>query len=136
MLPLYLLNAVKGAPVVVEQKSRVTVTGVLENVDNWMNVTVKDAVVANPFTNESRKVDNIYVRGVQIKLVKLPNDVVDHYKEQQLREKEHTRNRRMQGQGQGQGQGNHGNHGNQRRYNNGGNRRNNNRQQHERAERA
>lgn len=129
MLPLYLLNASKGAHVLVEQKSRATVEGRLENVDFWMNVTVVDAV-CTAADGTKHTAERVYVRGVQIKLIKLPNDVVDHFKEQQLREKEHNnrnrRNNNQQGQQQGQRRYNNNNGNNNNRRNNNQHRNNNN----------
>lgn len=127
MLPLYLLNAIKGVPIIVEQKNRTVVEGVLENVDNWMNITLKAATITDLVKKTKRSVPDIYIRGVQIKLIKMPNDVVDHYKEQQLREKENqnrhnNRNRRFNNNNNNSNT----NSNNQRRGANNGNNNNNN----------
>lgn len=88
MLPLYLLNAVKGESIVVELKSGGIVNGTLENCDNYMNVTLTDACVSLVEDEPLHKIKHIYLRGTNIKLFKMGNEFIEKFKEQQQREKE------------------------------------------------
>ncbi|KAL8638683.1 MAG: hypothetical protein Q9228_004186 [Teloschistes exilis] len=48
MLPLGLLNAAQGHPMLVELKNGETLNGHLVNCDTWMNLTLKEVVQTNP----------------------------------------------------------------------------------------
>ncbi|KAG7807083.1 hypothetical protein KL921_004507 [Ogataea angusta] len=82
MLPLYLLTSVKTQPILVELKSGETVNGLLENCDSWMNLTLNDAVTVDLHGKRFEKVPEVYVRGNQIKYVRMSNDIIDKFKEQ------------------------------------------------------
>lgn len=47
-LPLGLLNAAQGHPMLVELKNGETLNGHLVNCDNWMNLTLKEVVQTSP----------------------------------------------------------------------------------------
>ncbi|KAL8940639.1 MAG: hypothetical protein Q9216_002718 [Gyalolechia sp. 2 TL-2023] len=47
-LPLGLLNAAQGHPMLVELKNGETLNGHLVNCDTWMNLTLKEVVQTNP----------------------------------------------------------------------------------------
>ncbi|KAL8811399.1 MAG: hypothetical protein Q9223_001793 [Gallowayella weberi] len=48
MLPLGLLNAAQGHPMLVELKNGETLNGHLISCDTWMNLTLKEVVQTNP----------------------------------------------------------------------------------------
>ncbi|KAG0677731.1 hypothetical protein C6P40_000663 [Pichia californica] len=90
MLPLYLLNAVKGETVVVELKNGGIVNGTLENCDSYMNVTLISAYASLEMDKEFHKIDRIYIRGTTIRLFKMGNEFIEKFKEQQQREKDNS----------------------------------------------
>lgn len=47
-LPLGLLNAAQGHPMLVELKNGETLNGHLVNCDTWMNLTLKEVVQTSP----------------------------------------------------------------------------------------
>ncbi|KAM7202867.1 hypothetical protein V8F33_002525, partial [Rhypophila sp. PSN 637] len=48
MLPLGLLNAAQGHPMLVELKNGETLNGHLVQCDTWMNLTLKEVVQTSP----------------------------------------------------------------------------------------
>lgn len=88
MLPLYLLNSVKGENVVVELKTGGVVNGTLEKCDTYMNVTLVNAYVLLSPEEQLHKIDQIYIKGTTIKLFKIGNEFIEKFKEQQQKEKE------------------------------------------------
>ena len=91
MLPLYLLNAVKGETVVVELKMGGIVNGTLENCDNYMNVTLTQACGYMSEDEPMHKIDRIYIKGTVIKMFKMGNEFIEQFKAQQQREKDQGR---------------------------------------------
>ncbi|VEU19528.1 DEKNAAC100179, partial [Brettanomyces naardenensis] len=89
MLPLYLLNSIKGEPIMVELKRGDTMNGVLTNCDSWMNITLKDVVVSDAHGENFYKVKDIYIKGIHIKYITMSNELIDKFREEQNREKEH-----------------------------------------------
>lgn len=118
MLPLYLLNAVKGETVVIELKSGGVVNGTLENCDSYMNVTLISALVSLEQDEPFHKIDRIYVRGTTIKLFRMGNEFIEKFKEQQQREKESHMNRNNNRQYNNSSNSNNNNNNRQNRYNN------------------
>ncbi|ODV93191.1 hypothetical protein PACTADRAFT_35822 [Pachysolen tannophilus NRRL Y-2460] len=115
MLPLYLLTSAKGQPILVELKSGETVNGNLVNCDSWMNLTLDNCIKVDPSGEVFLKLKEIYIRGNQIKYLRMSNAVIDQLKEQQMSNNNagynnsyDHRNRRGNSRGQG------------RRYNSGG----------------
>lgn len=94
MLPLYLLNAVKGETVVVELKNAGIINGTLENCDSYMNVTLTSAYASLSMDEPFHKIDRIYIRGTTIKFFKMGNEFIEKFKEQQQREKDNHSNYR------------------------------------------
>ena len=127
MLPLYLLNAVKGEPVIVELKSGGLVNGILENCDYYMNVTLTSACASLQEDSEFHKVDHIYIKGTHIKLFKMGNEFIEKFKLHQQKEKDGSRhgNNRQNNYNHNN---NHNNRPNSRQYNNHYNNNNNNNQ--------
>jgi U6 snRNA-associated Sm-like protein LSm4 len=125
MLPLYLLNAVKGETVVVELKSGGIINGTLENCDNYMNVTLTDACASLKEDEPFYKINHIYLRGQTIKLFKMGNEFIEKFKEQQQREKDSRNRYNNNNNNYNNRQYAHNNRQNKNYNNNTGNRRNN-----------
>ncbi|KAL8712006.1 MAG: hypothetical protein Q9220_003702 [cf. Caloplaca sp. 1 TL-2023] len=76
MLPLGLLNAAQGHPMLVELKNGETLNGRLVNCDTWMNLTLKEVVQTNPE-------GTAFFRLPEIKYLRVPDEIIDHVKDQQ-----------------------------------------------------
>ena len=62
-LPLGLLTAAQGHPLLVELKDHSTLNGHLVNCDTWMNLTLKEVIQTNPDGDKFTRVAEVYVRG-------------------------------------------------------------------------
>ena len=62
-LPLGLLNAAQGHPMLVELKNGETLNGHLSNYDTWMNLTLKEVVQTSPEGDKFFRLPEVYVRG-------------------------------------------------------------------------
>ncbi|CAN6618925.1 U6 snRNA-associated Sm-like protein LSm4 [Trichomonascus vanleenenianus] len=96
MLPLSLLNAAQGQPLMVELKSGETLNGHLINCDTWMNLTLKEVVQTSADGKSFQKVPQTYVRGNIIKYLQIPDELIDHIKEE--RQNRDNRNQRYNNQ--------------------------------------
>eukprot|EP00170_Pyropia_yezoensis_P006249 contig_25407_g6268 len=63
MLPLTLLRASTGHPVLVELKNGDTYSGVLVSIDSWMNLNLADAVRTSAEGDAFWSVPQVYIRG-------------------------------------------------------------------------
>ncbi len=62
-LPLGLLNAAQGHPMLVELKNGETLNGHLVNCDTWMNLSLKEVVQTSPEGDKFMRLPEVYVRG-------------------------------------------------------------------------
>ncbi|GAD94536.1 pentatricopeptide repeat protein [Paecilomyces variotii No. 5] len=62
-LPLGLLTAAQGHPMLVELKNGETLNGHLVQCDNWMNLTLKEVVQTSPEGDRFFRLPEVYVRG-------------------------------------------------------------------------
>ncbi|CAA9960628.1 small nuclear ribonucleo protein [Pyrenophora teres f. maculata] len=86
MLPLGLLTAATGHPMLVELKSGETLNGLLVNCDTWMNLTLREVVQTSADGDKFMRLPEIYVRGSTIKYLRVPDEIVDVVKEQQAKD--------------------------------------------------
>ncbi|KAH8597139.1 hypothetical protein B0O99DRAFT_618064 [Bisporella sp. PMI_857] len=100
MLPLGLLTAAQGQPMLVELKSGETLNGHLVSCDTWMNLTMKEVVQTSAEGDKFWRLAECYVKGNNIKYLRVPEEVIDKAKDQQ--------------QGNRQGYGNRGDRGGSR----------------------
>ncbi|KAI5970202.1 hypothetical protein CANMA_000814 [Candida margitis] len=89
MLPLYLLTAAKNQPILVELKTGETYNGNLTNCDSWMNLTLHDVIQTNADGDEFAKISEIYIKGMHIKYLRIPDQIMDHVKEQNMYHQHH-----------------------------------------------
>ncbi|KAF4125251.1 U6 snRNA-associated Sm-like protein LSm4, partial [Geosmithia morbida] len=86
-LPLGLLNAAQGHPMLVELKNGETLNGHLVNCDTWMNLTLKEVVRTSPEGDKFVRLPEVYVKGnngtTQIKYLRVPDEIIDIVAEQQ-----------------------------------------------------
>jgi U6 snRNA-associated Sm-like protein LSm4 len=63
MLPLGLLNAAVGHPMLVELKDGDTLNGHLASCDTWMNLVLKEVVQTSAEGDKFHRLPEAYVRG-------------------------------------------------------------------------
>ncbi|EAT87098.1 hypothetical protein SNOG_06034 [Parastagonospora nodorum SN15] len=116
-----LLTAATGHPMLVELKSGETLNGLLVNCDTWMNLTLREVVQTSADGDKFMRLPEIYVRGSTIKYLRVPDEIVDVVKDQQVKDQanrggrggmhqrgEHRGDRGgrgMRGRGRGRGRG-------------------------------
>ncbi|EPE33877.1 Sm-like ribonucleoprotein [Glarea lozoyensis ATCC 20868] len=83
MLPLGLLTAAQGHPMLVELKNGETLNGHLVTCDTWMNLTLKEVVQTSPDGDKFYRLPEVYVKGNNIKYLRVPDEIIDLVKEQQ-----------------------------------------------------
>ncbi|KAG9229761.1 hypothetical protein BJ875DRAFT_474041 [Amylocarpus encephaloides] len=83
MLPLGLLTAAQGHPMLVELKNGETLNGHLVTCDTWMNLTLKEVVQTSPEGDRFFRLPEVYVKGNNIKYLRVPDEIIDLVKEQQ-----------------------------------------------------
>jgi len=66
-LPLGLLNAAQGHPMLVELKNGETLNGHLVNCDTYMNLTLKEVVQTGPEGDKFFRLPECYVRGNNVR---------------------------------------------------------------------
>ncbi|TAQ89968.1 hypothetical protein B7494_g1702 [Chlorociboria aeruginascens] len=82
-LPLGLLVAAQGSPMLVELKNGETLNGHLVTCDTWMNLTLKEVIQTSPEGDRFFRLPEVYVKGNNIKFLQMPNEVIDNVKDQQ-----------------------------------------------------
>ncbi|KAG0131706.1 hypothetical protein HOY82DRAFT_578545 [Tuber indicum] len=85
-LPLSLLNTAQGHPMLVELKNGETLNGHLVNCDTWMNLTLKEVVQTSPEGDKFFRLAECYVRGNNIKYLRVPDEIIDLVKETQTQQ--------------------------------------------------
>ncbi|KAK2067594.1 hypothetical protein P8C59_001318 [Phyllachora maydis] len=83
MLPLGLLNAAQGHPMLVELKNGETLNGHLVMCDTWMNLTLKEVVQTSAEGDRFVRLPEVYVKGNNIKYLRVPDELIDLVKDQQ-----------------------------------------------------
>ncbi|KAL2206569.1 Sm-like ribonucleoprotein [Sarocladium strictum] len=107
MLPLGLLNAAQGHPMLVELKNGETLNGHLITCDTWMNLTLKEVVQTSPDGDKFVRLPEVYVKGNNIKYLTVPEEIIDVVTENQKNNQGNFRG----GRGGGQSRGDHGGRG-------------------------
>ncbi|CZS83913.1 unnamed protein product [Fusarium graminearum] len=82
-LPLGLLNAAQGHPMLVELKNGETLNGHLVSCDTWMNLTLKEVVQTSPEGDRFVRLPEVYVKGNNIKYLRVPDEIIDQVSESQ-----------------------------------------------------
>ncbi|EED15526.1 U6 snRNA-associated Sm-like protein LSM4, putative [Talaromyces stipitatus ATCC 10500] len=111
MLPLGLLTAAQGHPMLVELKNGETLNGHLVNCDNWMNLTLKEVVQTTPEGDRFFRLPEVYVRGNNIKYLRVPEEILDVVREQQQHQPSNRGGRGGRGDGKDRGRGGRGGRG-------------------------
>ncbi|KZZ87016.1 Like-Sm ribonucleoprotein (LSM)-related domain protein [Ascosphaera apis ARSEF 7405] len=77
----------------VELKNGETLNGHLVNCDNFMNLVLKSVVQTSPEGDKFMQLPEVYVRGNNIKYLRIPDEIVDLAREQQQQTQNQNRNR-------------------------------------------
>ncbi|KAJ2660331.1 RNA processing protein [Coemansia sp. RSA 1200] len=85
MLPLSLLNAAVGYPILVELKNGETYNGHLEKCDNFMNISLREVIQTASDGDRFWRLVETYIRGNTIKYLRIPDAVFDKVKEDMLK---------------------------------------------------
>uniref|UniRef100_UPI0002662B49 Probable U6 snRNA-associated Sm-like protein LSm4 n=1 Tax=Schizosaccharomyces pombe (strain 972 / ATCC 24843) TaxID=284812 RepID=UPI0002662B49 len=88
MLPLTLLNATQGRPILVELKNGETFNGHLENCDNYMNLTLREVIRTMPDGDKFFRLPECYIRGNNIKYLRIQDEVLSQVAKQQAQQRE------------------------------------------------
>ncbi|CAD0114578.1 unnamed protein product, partial [Aureobasidium uvarum] len=102
-LPLGLLTAAQGHPMLVELKNGETLNGHLVSCDTYMNLTLKEVIQTSPEGDRFFRLPECYVRGNNIKYLRMEDEIVDLVKDQQA-------SQQAARGGRGGGQGGRGDH--------------------------
>lgn len=70
----------------VELKNGETLNGHLVTCDTWMNLTLKEVVQTSPDGDKFFRLPEVYVKGNNIKYLRVPDEIIDVVKEQQQRD--------------------------------------------------
>ncbi|EPS28249.1 hypothetical protein PDE_03195 [Penicillium oxalicum 114-2] len=108
MLPLGLLTAAQGHPMLVELKNGETLNGHLVTCDNWMNLILREVVQTSPEGDKFFRLPEVYVRGNNIKYLRVPDEIIEIVKEQQQHQPQNRRGGRDGDRGRGRGRGGRG----------------------------
>ncbi|KAK8865719.1 hypothetical protein IAR55_000865 [Kwoniella newhampshirensis] len=101
MLPLSLLNAAQGKPMLVELKNGVTFNGHLVECDNFMNVTLREVYQTSADGERFWKMKEMFIKGNIIKYFRIADAILDTAMEEQ--EKQRAANRQRGGGRGGRG---------------------------------
>ncbi|KAK5007588.1 hypothetical protein LTR28_005102 [Elasticomyces elasticus] len=67
----------------VELKNGETLNGHLISCDTWMNLTLTEVIQTTPDGEKFFRMSEVYVRGNNIKYLRVPDEIIDSVKEQQ-----------------------------------------------------
>ncbi|RDW92076.1 hypothetical protein BP5796_01470 [Coleophoma crateriformis] len=67
----------------VELKNGETLNGHLVTCDTWMNLTLKEVVQTSPEGDKFFRLAEVYVKGNNIKYLRVPDEIIDLVKDQQ-----------------------------------------------------
>merc|ERR1711933_294640 len=85
MLPLSLLKAAQGHPMLIELKNGETYNGHLVNCDTWMNVHLREVICTSKDGDRFWRVRECYIRGNTVKYMRVQEQVMDKAVEEQKR---------------------------------------------------
>eukprot|EP00522_Entomoneis_paludosa_P002291 CAMPEP_0172471732 /NCGR_PEP_ID=MMETSP1065-20121228/67970_1 /TAXON_ID=265537 /ORGANISM="Amphiprora paludosa, Strain CCMP125" /LENGTH=163 /DNA_ID=CAMNT_0013229845 /DNA_START=510 /DNA_END=1002 /DNA_ORIENTATION=- len=86
MLPLTLVKAASGSPLLVELKDGDTYNGRLVSADAYMNMNLSHVICTASDGSKFYKMDTAYIRGSAIKYLRLPPNVLDQAKDMAQKE--------------------------------------------------
>uniref|UniRef100_A0A8D8UYD6 U6 snRNA-associated Sm-like protein LSm4 n=1 Tax=Cacopsylla melanoneura TaxID=428564 RepID=A0A8D8UYD6_9HEMI len=106
MLPLSLLRTAQNHPMLVELKNGETYNGHLVNCDHWMNINLREVICTSRDGDKFWRMPECYIRGSMIKYLRIPDEIIDMVKEdqvQRIRQRDGGRGGRGGGNQRGRG---------------------------------
>jgi len=91
MLPLTLLRTAQSHPILVELKNGETYNGHLVSCDNWMNINLREVICTSREGDKFWRMPECYIRGSTIKYLRIPDEVIDMVKEENLQKQQQAR---------------------------------------------
>ncbi|KAF7493673.1 U6 snRNA-associated Sm-like protein LSm4 [Sarcoptes scabiei] len=88
MLPLTLLRTAQNHPMLVELKNGETYNGHLVSCDNWMNINLREVICTSRDGDRFWRIPEVYIRGVNIKYLRIPDEVIDMVHEEETRQQQ------------------------------------------------
>lgn len=122
MLPLSLLKTAVNHPMLVELKNGETYNGHLVNCDNWMNLQLREVICTSRDGDHFWRMNECYVRGSTIKYLRIPDEVIDMVKDENIQRMKAAKNRNRENNRDNRGNNRGGRGGNNNRGGRGGNR--------------
>ena len=110
-MPLTLVKAANGSPLLVELKDGDTYNGRLVSADAYMNMNLSNVICTVADGSKFYKLPSAYIRGSAIKYLRLPDSVLEQAKEmaqkeeQQQHRQHHRGSSGRGGRGRGGGRG-------------------------------
>nr|WJH19440.1 U6 snRNA-associated Sm-like protein LSm4 [Euglena gracilis] len=101
MLPLSLLKAAVGHPILVELKNAETMNGHLFNCDSWMNMNLRDVICTSRDGDRFWKIRECYIRGNTIKSLRVPDEIIEKVKEESSKQRQQSGKPGRGGRGRG-----------------------------------
>ncbi|KAI9635003.1 uncharacterized protein MKK02DRAFT_14430, partial [Dioszegia hungarica] len=92
-LPLTLLTAAQGKPMLVELKNGVTFNGHLVECDNFMNVTLREVYQTSADGERFWKMKEMFIKGNIIKYFRIADAILDQAAEEQEKQRAQIRSR-------------------------------------------
>ncbi|OCF56617.1 U6 snRNA-associated Sm-like protein LSm4 [Kwoniella mangroviensis CBS 10435] len=92
-LPLSLLTAAQGKPMLVELKNGVTFNGHLVECDNFMNVTLREVYQTSADGERFWKMKEMFIKGNIIKYFRIGDSILDTAMEEQEKQRAANRQR-------------------------------------------
>lgn len=91
MLPLTLLRTAQNHPMLVELKNGETYNGHLVSCDNWMNINLREVICTSRDGDRFWRMPEVYLRGVNIKYLRIPDEVIDMVREEESKHQRQSR---------------------------------------------
>jgi len=106
----------------VELKNGETYNGHLVNCDNWMNLQLREVICTSRDGDHFWRMNECYVRGSTIKYLRIPDEVIDMVKDENIQRMKAAKNRNRENNRDNRGNNRGGRGGNNNRGGRGGNR--------------
>eukprot|EP00977_Amphora_coffeiformis_P008148 scaffold1825_cov181-Amphora_coffeaeformis.AAC.2 len=104
-LPLSLLRAATGSPMLVELKGGDTYNGRLQSIDSWMNMNLTEVICTSADGAHFHKLPSAYIRGSAIKYLRLPPTLLEEAAVQEAAANDERKQQQQQQQQNYQGRG-------------------------------
>ncbi|KAG4303969.1 hypothetical protein PORY_002622 [Pneumocystis oryctolagi] len=105
MLPLSLLTAAQGHPMLVELKNGETYNGHMVSCDTWMNLILREVVQTSADGDRFFQLPECYIRGSNIKYLRIPDEIINIVKLQNEQNRDNRGQRGISRGGRGIGSG-------------------------------